>query len=141
MGFLTLKFNKRYQKMNAEDLIIRLLETSSKEETKTEVEPSSGLSGMLGRYCIIRTYSAGVLFGILDQKSGNEVILTQARRMYRWKALESISLSAVATHGIDHKNSKICEAVDQVWLEAIEIIPCTATAISLIKDAKNVQAQ
>ena len=30
---------------------------------------------------IIRTYSAGVWFGVLKQKAGNEVILTKARRM------------------------------------------------------------
>jgi hypothetical protein len=37
---------------------------------------------MIGNHVIIRTYSAGVWAGILDQKSGNEVILANARRMW-----------------------------------------------------------
>lgn len=37
----------------------------------------------IGKEVIIRTYSAGVWFGVLKQKAGNEVILTKARRMYK----------------------------------------------------------
>ena len=100
-----------------------------------------GLNGMLGKKVIIRTYSAGVWFGELNRKAGNEVILKNARRMWRWQAAESISLSAVAIHGIDQGESKIVEAVDSVWLEAIEIIPCTEAAIKSIGEAPNVKAQ
>lgn len=99
------------------------------------------LNRMVGKKVIIRTYSAGVWFGQLVEKSGNEVILERARRMYRWHAAESISLSAVATYGINQEKSKICEAVGSVWLEAIEIIPCTDVAVGLIEGAKNVKAE
>ena len=45
----------------------------------------SGLNSfVIGQEVIIRTYSAGVWFGRLKEKSGNEVILTEARRMWRW---------------------------------------------------------
>ena len=41
----------------------------------------SGLNSfVIGQEVIIRTYSAGVWFGRLKEKSGNEVILTEARR-------------------------------------------------------------
>lgn len=40
----------------------------------------------IGKEVIIRTYSAGVWFGVLKQKAGNEVILSKARRMYKWLA-------------------------------------------------------
>ena len=40
------------------------------------IQPSNeGLNDMIGAKVIIRTYSAGVWFGELKQKSGNEVIL------------------------------------------------------------------
>lgn len=104
-------------------------------------ETSQSLNEMIGKMVIIRTYSAGVWFGKLAEKAGNEVILHNARRMWKWWAAESISLSACAIHGIKRSDSKIVEAVDSVWLEAIEIIPCTEKAIESIGGAENVKAQ
>ena len=96
----------------------------------------SGLGSFaIGQEVIIRTYSAGVWFGRLKEKSGNEVILTEARRMWRWWAKESISLSGVALHGIKQEKSRIAGAVDSVWLQAIEIIPISGTAAELIRTA------
>jgi ferredoxin-fold anticodon binding domain-containing protein len=100
----------------------------------------STLTGMIGKKVIVRTYSAGVWFGTLTEKSGNEVILSGARRLWRWWAAESISLSAVAIHGINQEKSKIVQAVDSVWLDAIEIIPCSDVAIASLEAAKNVSA-
>lgn len=100
-----------------------------------------GLNAMLGKKVIIRTYSAGVWFGELEQKAGNEVIIKNARRMWKWWAKEGISLSACALYGIKHNDSKIVEAVDSVWLEAIEIIPCTDVAINSLESAPHVKAQ
>lgn len=77
---------------------------------------NQSLNCMIGEKVIIRTYSAGVWFGELEQKSGNEVILKNARRMFRWRAKESITLSAVAVYGVNHYKSKIVEAVPLVRL-------------------------
>ena len=97
----------------------------------------SGLdSFVIGQEVIIRTYSAGVWFGRLKEKSGNEVILTEARRMWRWWAKESISLSGVALHGIKQEKSRIAGAIDSVWLEAIEIIPISGKAAEAIRTAQ-----
>jgi hypothetical protein len=101
---------------------------------------SATLNGMVGKQVIIRTYSAGVWFGTLSEKSGNEVIISNARRMWRWFAFESISLSAVALHGIKEDKSQIVEAVPHVWLEAIEIIPCSEKAASQIAGTQNAKA-
>ena len=104
------------------------------------IEAAQGISAMVGKKCIVRTYSAGVWFGEVAEKSGNEVILKNARRMWRWHAAESISLSAVAIHGIYQGKSKIVSAVPAVWLEAIELIPASETSILSIEGAPNVQA-
>lgn len=77
----------------------------------------------VGEYVIIRTYSAGNWAGILKEKDGNEVILTKARRLWRWWAAKSITLSGVAKYGINQDKSRIAGELDHVWLEAIEIIP------------------
>jgi hypothetical protein len=99
------------------------------------------LNCMIGKKVIVRTYSAGVWFGELEQKAGNEVIIKSARRMWKWWAAESISLSAVAIYGVKHKESKIVEAVPLVWLEAIELIPCSDAAIKSLESAPNVKAE
>ena len=104
-------------------------------------DKTGSLNRMIGSKVIIRTYSAGVWFGTLEQKDRNEVILRNARRMWSWWAKEGISLSSVSVHGIKQDKSKIAETVDAVWLEAIEIIPCTDDAIKIIESSPNAKAQ
>lgn len=98
------------------------------------------LNSMLGQKVIIRTYSAGVHFGILQEKSGNEVILKDARRLWFWNAKQSISLSGVAVYGIKQDKSNIAPKVDFIWLEAIEILPATDVAAKSIEEAKEAKA-
>lgn len=101
----------------------------------------AGLNTMIGEKVIIRTDSAGVWFGELAEKAGNEVIIKNARRMWKWWAAESISLSAIALYGVRQDKSKIVSAVPAVWLEAIEIIPCSDAAIKSIESAQDVKAE
>ena len=126
--------------MNIEDLTIGQAKQLAAMFGQSATSSQPGLNAMIGEKCIVRTYSAGVWFGEISEKSGNEVIVKNARRMWQWWAAESISLSAVAIHGIKHDRSKICEAVESVWLEAIEIIPCSTKAILSIEAAENVKA-
>ena len=103
--------------------------------------PSSTLNQMVGQWVIIRTYSAGVWYGRLVEKSGSEVIIASARRLWRWWAAQSISLSGVAVYGVKPDKSKIAPAVSEVWLEAIEILPCTNTAMKSIDSCENAKAE
>ena len=90
-------------------------------------------SEYIGRYVIVRTYSAGVWFGKVLKKEGNEIILGDAKRMFYWEAKKSISLSAVARYGLTD-SSRICPKVKQVWLQPIELIDCEANVIEQIKN-------
>lgn len=94
------------------------------------------LRGMVGAKVIIRTYSAGVWFGTLSEKSGNEVVLNDARRLWKWKTKQGVSLSSVALYGIDETGSRI-EPPVMVWLEAIEILPCSPEAVLSLEGAPN----
>jgi len=105
-----------------------------------DLNQAKGLNDMVGKKVIIRTYSAGVWFGKLSKKSGNEVILTDARRMWRWWTKESISLSSVAIHGINQEKSKIAQAVSEQWLEAVEITPCANESINSIEGCPNAKS-
>jgi hypothetical protein len=91
------------------------------------------LNNFIGRYCMVRTYSAGVFAGTikaLDEKSG---ILTDARRIWYWSG--AASLSQLATDGTtDPKQCKFPCPVSEVYLsEIIEIIPITDVAKASIE--------
>ncbi|WP_295711037.1 hypothetical protein [uncultured Neisseria sp.] len=143
---------KEFEVNSSSDLLMMLANVLAgierkRQEEEAEEEPlppvtvteAKGINDFaIGKEVIIRTYSAGVWFGVLKQKAGNEVILTKARRMYTWWAKESISLSGVARHGIKQDDSKICGELDSVWLEAIEIIPVTGNSAESIRTANEV---
>lgn len=128
--------------MNIDDLTLGQIKQLQGvlQNTEKSINKSESLNCMIGQKVIIRTYSAGVWFGILDQKANEEVILKDARRMYQWWAKEGISLSAVALYGIKQDKSKIVEKIPYVWLQAIEIIPCSEVAIKDLEEAQNVKA-
>ena len=90
-----------------------------------------------GKYCIIRTYSAGVHAGYLESRNGKEVVLRDARRLWRWAG--AFTLSEISIDGVSKpEECKFSAAVDKILLtEAIEIIPCTKKAENCIKDVKN----
>ena len=98
------------------------------------------LNKQIGQKVIIRTYSAGVWFGVLAEKEKEEVLLKDARRLWRWQTNKSISLSGVALYGVKQAESKICAPVSQVWLQAIEIITPSDIAIKSIESCPEVEA-
>jgi hypothetical protein len=83
------------------------------------------LDGM--KCVIVRTYSAGVFYGYLKRRNGQEITLLQARRMWKWFGA---SLSEVAQSGTPNKNNcKFPEKVGEVvLLQAIEILTLTVEA-------------
>lgn len=127
--------------MNLEKIIADAVTAALFAGKKQSESSSDNFGGFIGKNVIIRTYSAGVWFGDLSEKSGSEVILKNARRMWKWKAKEGISLSACALYGVDGSESKIVEPVASVWLDVIEIIECSEKAINSISGAPNVKAQ
>jgi hypothetical protein len=87
---------------------------------------------LIGKVCMVRTYSAGVFLGEVVRREGKEVHLKNARCMWSWDGAES--LSQLATDGTSKpKSCKFPAAVPDVLLtEAIEIIPASEAAIASI---------
>ena len=71
--------------INIEELTIGQAKELATLFSAPQQQPTS-LNSMVGKKCIVRTHSAGVWFGEIAEKSGNEVILKDARRMWRWWA-------------------------------------------------------
>ena len=85
-------------------------------------------------YCMVRTYSAGVFAGYIESRNRREVVLRNARRIWRWAG--AMELCQLATEGTnDPANCKFPAPVDKVLLtEAIEIIPITEKARKSIQE-------
>jgi hypothetical protein len=100
--------------------------TIAPSKKKTTIAPAKG-HPMLGRRCVIRTYSAGVHIGKVTQVSPDSmgVLLTDAIRLWEWRG-GGLSLSAVANNGI--KGGRVNRTGEVYLTNVIEFIPTTAAA-------------
>jgi len=93
-------------------------------------------SRFFGRVCMVRTYSAGVHFGELVEKIGQEAILKDSRRVFYWS--HACSLSQLAMEGSKKiGDCKIAMSVNEILLDrVIEVIPMTEEAILNLSESK-----
>jgi len=93
------------------------------------------LDGM--KYCVIRTYSAGVHIGYVKdfgEKHPQHMTLVNSRRLHYWSG--AASLSQVAMDGVDD-TSRIAIALPEIELtDVIEVIPCSEKAAEFFRGAK-----
>lgn len=89
---------------------------------------------LIGKYCIVRAYSAGVFAGTLVEMDGKEAVLTGARRIYYWEG--AASLSQLAEEGTSKPDACRfpCEVGEVLLTEVIEIIPMTDAAIASLTE-------
>ena len=82
-------------------------------------------SHLIGKVCMFRTRSAGVHFGELAAKNGQECLVKDARRVWYWA--KACSLSQLAMEGDkDLSNCKIAMPVKEIVLDqVIEVILMT----------------
>lgn len=89
----------------------------------------------VGKYVIVRCYSAGVHAGELVSQDGDQVILKNSRRLWQWTAKSGVALSGLAVSGL--KSGKVDTLLPEIFLTgAIETIPTTDTARDSINDYK-----
>lgn len=83
-------------------------------------------------YYIIRCAEAGVFFGHVKERSGNEATLTDVRRIWYWDGAASIS--QLAMEGVSKpRTCKFSVTVpEMIVLGVIELIPCTEKAVESI---------
>ena len=87
----------------------------------------------IGKFVIIRGESSGVFAGTLAAKDGQEVTLTDCRRIWYWDGAASLSQLAVDGTSKPDKCKFPAPVAEIVILDAIEIIPCTEKAVASIK--------
>ena len=80
------------------------------------------------KYCIIRSANAGVFAGIVESRKGDEVRLSNCRRVWYWKG--AATLSQLAIDGTsDPAGCKFpAPTKDHTVLGVCEVIVCSAKA-------------
>lgn len=98
-----------------------------------KAEAQSTFTPHIGVRCIVRGYASGVFCGVITKQEGRMVEIKDCRRLWSWKASESISLSAVATVGVDVQKSRFPQTVPTMTvMDALEIIPALPDALASI---------
>lgn len=81
---------------------------------------------------IVRSVQAGVFYGNIKEKSGDEVTMTDARCLWYWSG--AASLNQLAEEGV--KNPRDCKFTmvvsELTLLNVCEIIPCSDKAVKSI---------
>lgn len=92
------------------------------------------MENFINKQVIVRADRAGVFFGTLAEKEGNEVKLNNCRRLWYWDGAASIS--ELAINGVTKpRECKFSVLVPEIEvLGVIEIIPCTEKAIDSINN-------
>lgn len=88
------------------------------------------------KYYIVRGDRSGVFAGNIKERNGQEVLMTNVRRLWYWDGASSIS--QLAKEGTTNPSDcKFSVPVDEVLiLDAIEIDTCTKVAEKSIKDVR-----
>ena len=106
--------------MSLEVISLDGVEYVKKSSIKASAEKLDGM-----KYVVIRTQNAGVFAGYLKEKTGETVVLKNARRLWYWSG--ACSLSQMAMEGTKKASEcKFAMEVDTIELnQVIEIIDAT----------------
>lgn len=85
------------------------------------------------KYYIVRGDRSGVFAGNIKERNGQEVLMTNVRRLWYWDGASSIS--QLAKEGtVSPRSCKFSVTVDEILvLDAIEIDTCSLSAEKSIK--------
>lgn len=110
--------------MNLDDLTLKQIKELKHILERSELK-SDCFHPMIGRRCLVRTYSAGVHIGDVISIKEMECHLKNSLRLWKWEG-GGLSLSAVANNGI--KGGRLNETGEVYLTNCIEFIPTTLEA-------------
>lgn len=81
---------------------------------------------------IVRSVDAGVFYGEIKERNGNEVTMVNARCLHYWEGAGS--LNQIAMEGVKYPNScRFTMPADEIVILGVcEILPCTKEACECI---------
>jgi hypothetical protein len=91
----------------------------------------------IGKKVIVRADRAGVFYGTLSAKEGNEVQMTNVKKIYYWDgaaAVEQLALDGVSKP----ENCRFTVYVEELTImQVIQIITCSKKAIANIESVES----
>ena len=119
--------------LNLEDLE-KLVQTLKALEGCSILKSKKSEHPFIGAWCIIRTYSAGVFFGKLEDIDDSTAFLGTVRRLWQWAG--ACSLSQLAMEGTKAPGDcRFAMPVEKMQvLGVIEVIPYKDSAIKSISE-------
>ena len=87
------------------------------------------MKNLIGKWVIVRSNQAGVFFGILEEKKGQELTLKNARKFYYFSGANTVE--DLAVKGAQNSNScQLTIEVEQIIIsDYVQILPCTEESI------------
>ena len=84
------------------------------------------------RKYIVRSVEAGVFYGYIDEKDGNEVTMSNVRCLWAWRGANS--LNDLAAYGVKYPNDcKFTNAYENITILGVcEILPCSDRAVQIM---------
>ena len=85
---------------------------------------------LIGKHVIVRSNLAGVFFGILTAKDGDELTLSKARKLYYFSGANTVE--DLANQGaLNSSDCKVTAPVDIIIISKFEqILPCSKNSIN-----------
>lgn len=112
--------------MNLDEMTIGEAKELAALFSNTPASKSIAKHPFIGKYCVVRTYSAGVHLGTVKSVDGSQVILDDARRLWKWEG--AFTLHEVSQTGVA-KTSRIAAEVPTISLsDMVELIPTSEKA-------------
>lgn len=93
-----------------------------------------------GKTVLVRGVQSGVHMGIMEDRIGAEVELSEVRNIWRWCGANNFT--ELSAKGVVDGYTRVTAPVDSViFIDICEIAPCTEGAIKRIKGCKPWQYQ
>ena len=88
---------------------------------------------LISKHVIVRGNASGVFFGVLESRSGKDVSLTSARKIWKW--VGACGVEQIAVNGLSNlgDNQLTIEVESMIITDAIQVILCTEEAIEKLK--------
>lgn len=91
---------------------------------------------LIGKHVIVRSNMAGIFFGILAKKNGQELTLQKVRKFYYFSGANTVEDLAIQG-ALNPDNCKLTVEVDELVIsDYVQILPCTKAAINNNKNIK-----
>lgn len=91
---------------------------------------------MKGKYVIVRADRAGVFFGKFEEKNGQEVKLSDVRKLHYWDGAAAVEeIAMIGTK--KPENCRFTVTVPSMVIDgAVQTLPCTDEAAKVIQSVK-----